>query len=220
MSETTLGRWTLRRRALRWLAPGLLTLAVWVPGGANAQSLSMGRRLGNPAPDGRVDTARDEPAAAASEGAWPGPRVGLDYTYLRLADGWGGGDTHAAGIAAFLQWPVSELRTGLRFEMGGRDNTRSSADIYARGALEVGVQLTGLLDPIVPHLSGVLTVGGIVGERFETTVAHAFAGGGVELGVTLRLVETLHVDATFGYLRLEMNGAAYDAFLFRAQLGL
>jgi hypothetical protein len=60
----------------------------------------------------------------------------------------------------------------------------------------------------------------VVGERFETTVAHAFGGAGVELGGEVRVVRNLHLSASLAYHRLEMDGAAFDAFMLRLGLGL
>ncbi|MFK7987067.1 MAG: hypothetical protein AB8I08_13670 [Sandaracinaceae bacterium] len=195
-------------------------LSVFSVTAVEAQSIGLGRRLGDPTEASETEPPDEREPPPEEGSSWVGPQVGLHYSYLRLADGWGGGDTQAGGMTGFVQWPVSELRTGLLFEMGSRDNARSADDLVMRGALEIGFQLTELADPVVPHISAVVTVGGVVGERFETTVAHAFGGGGVEAGVSLRVFGTLHLDATFGYLRMEMNGAAYDTFLFRATLGL
>lgn len=186
----------------------------------DAQTIGLGRRLGDPRETTEAPASQERTPPTDDDGAWVGPQVALHYTYLRLADGWGGGDTQAGGMSGYVQWPVSELRTGLLFEMGSRDNARSADDLVMRGALEIGFQLTELADPVLPHISFVATVGGVVGERFETTVAHPFGGAGVEAGASLRVFGTLHLDATVGYLRMEMNGAAYDTFLFRASLGL
>jgi hypothetical protein len=207
----------------RRLGSLLVALAVLAPvGSASAQTLGLGRRLGRPLSEA---PPTDEPAAAPDEGEdeerpWVGPQIQLAYTYWKLADAHGGGDTHSASLEVFLQWPISELRTGVLGELGGRDYSLAGDDLVVRGALELGFQLTELLDPLVPHLSLVVSFGGVVGERFETTVSHAFGGAGVELGAALRMVRNLHLAASLAYHRLEMDGAAFDVFMLRLGLGL
>lgn len=219
----------LRATRSRW-AGASLVVALTVTAAstaASAQSLGLGRRLDRPepaapasnpsgpgAPDGTGDSAD------RAELPWPGPQIQLAYAYWKLADAYGGGDTHSASVEVFLQWPVPQLRTGLLGELGGRDYSLAGDDLVARGALELGFQLTEVLDPIVPHLSLIVSAGGVVGERFETTVAHAFGGAGLELGAALRTVRNLHATASIAYHRFEMDGAAFDVFMLRLGLGL
>lgn len=198
-----------------------VALLFCLPSAADAQAaeLGLGRRLGRPlrrAPPPEVD----EDAPVPDRDAWLGPQIHLGYSYWKLSDGYGGGDVHAASVEAFIQWPVPELRTGIIGEVGGHDYSLAGDDLSIRGALELGIQLTELIDPVLPHFSVIVSVGALVGERFETTVAYAYAGGGVELGAALRVVRNLHLNAALSYLRLEMDGAAFDVFMFRAGVGL
>ncbi len=228
-------------RALASLAL-TLCLALAGAGAAAAQdaedaedALGLGQRLDRPlprAPRGEEANADDgdeaddgedvdgEDVDGEAERPWPGPQVQLLYGYTKLADGFGGGDAHTGGVSVFLQWPLEELRTGVSAEIGSRDYSLGGDDLLVRGALEVGVQLPRIIDPLVPHLSVLLSVGGLVGQRFESTVAHAFAGGGLELGAELRLLRNFHLAASFGYQRWEMDGAGYDLFLVRLGAGL
>jgi hypothetical protein len=116
--------------------------------------------------------------------------------------------------------PVPQLRLGVLGELGAREYTLGGDDFLARAGVEIGFQLPELLEPLVPHLSLVVSGGAVVGKRFESTVSYAFGGAGVEIGAALRLVRNLHLTVSFGYHRLEMDGAAFDVFLFRAGLGL
>ena len=204
------------------LAIAICVAALPALASAQAPTLGLGRRLGRPLPPAPAPPAPSAPRAPASqtERPWPGPQVQLFYEHFELSDGWGGGASHAGGLGVYLQWPISELRTGLFASLGARDYALGGEDLIARGSLEVGFQLTELIDPLVPHLAFVATFGGVVGERFETTVAHAFGGAGFDLGATLRVYRNLHVSASFGYLRLEMDGAAFDVFLLRVSLGI
>lgn len=208
---------------------------------ALAPSLAQAQRLGQslatperdaPAEGGAAestDRAADEASEGeASEGAegeedessYPGPQIQLLYGYTKIADGYGGGDAHTASLAVFIQWPVHELRTGIVAEAGSRDYSLAGDDLFVRGGLELGFQLPQLLDPFVPHISALLSFGALVGERFDTTVAHGFAGGGIELGAELAIVRNFHVAAAFAYQRLEMDGAAFDLLMVRLGLGL
>ncbi|HJL19153.1 MAG TPA: hypothetical protein RMH99_26045 [Sandaracinaceae bacterium LLY-WYZ-13_1] len=209
-----------------------MILAVLAPAPGAAQSLGLGRRLDPPRP-GAADAEAsalpeddgeepDRDADGDTDGDWPwaGPQIQLGYTYWKLSDGYGGGDTHAASVEVFLQWPLSELRTGLIGELGGRGYSLGGDDLVARGAIEIGFQLTELVDPVVPYLSLVVSAGAVVGERFDTTVVQGFGGAGLELGAAVRLVRNLHLSASVGYQRLEMDGAAFDVFFLRLGAGL
>jgi len=188
---------------------------------AQAADLGLGRRLGDPSGQEREREVPEEEAEDDEEdGPWPGPQIQLSYGYWKLADGYGGGDTHTASFEVFLHWPISQLRTGFLAEGGGRNLSLGGDDLSFRGAIEIGAQLTGLIEPLVPHVSIVGTAGAIVGSRFDTTVAYAFGGAGIELGAALRIVRNLHIAASFSYLRLEMDGAGFDVFMFRAGFGL
>lgn len=200
-----------------------LTALLLVPSVVEAQpaSLGLGHRLDDPA------GAPAEPAAEGEgegeeedDGPWAGPQIQIGYAYSKLADGYGGGDTHAATMEVFLQWPLSQLRTSVLASAGGRDYALAGDDFVFRAALGVGFQLTELLDPFLPHISIIGTGGAVVGERFETSVAYGFGGGGVELGAELRLVRNLHLAAAFSYVRLEMDGAGFDVFELRIGFGL
>lgn len=196
----------------------MLALALW-PATVDAQeSLGMGRRLGRPS--ARAPEPEAPPPAQPDADRWPGPQIQLGYGYLKLADGYGGGDAHLADLSVFVQWPVTELRVALRGQVGARDYSLGGDDLLAVASVEIGYQLTGLLDPLVPHASLVVSFGGLVGERFETTVAHGLGGAGLELGAALRLYRNLHLHAAFGYQRWEMDGAAFDVFTFRVGAGL
>ncbi len=196
---------------------------------AQPADLGLGRRLGDPTgtppePDESESESESEEGANAGgdddEGPWAGPQIQLTYGYFKLADGYGGGDTHVAGFEVFFGWAVTELRTGVFAEIGGRDFSLGGDDLVARGGVEIGYQLTGWLDPFVPHISVIGTGGVVVAERFETSVAYPMGGGGVELGAEVRLVRNLHIAVSFSYVRLEMDGAGFDVFMFRAGVGL
>lgn len=181
--------------------------------------LGLGQRLDDPA-RARAESPGEGEDEDEGERPWAGPQIQIGYAYSKLADGYGGGDTHAATFEVFLQWPVHELRTSVFASAGARDYSLAGDDFFFRSAVTVGFQLTELLDPFVPHLSAVVTGGAVVGERFETSVAYGFGGGGLELGVELRVLRNLHLAATFSYLRLEMDGAAFDLFELRIGFGL
>ncbi|MCC6876696.1 MAG: hypothetical protein IT378_20500 [Sandaracinaceae bacterium] len=168
-----------------------------------------------PAEPGGGEAGRAEPA----ERPWVGPQIQLGYSYFRLSDGWGGGDTHAADVGVFFQFEETHVRLAIWGELGGRDYSLGGADILARAMLEAGVQFTEL-DPLELHASLVGTLGGVVGERFETTVGYVLGGAGVEVGAAVRLVRGLHLGLALSYLWVEMDGAGFDLFLLRLALGL
>lgn len=208
----------MRKRA----TTALLALAVFAPSAlahAQARGPGLGRALDRPLPR---PPERDAEAGAGDEEElrWPGPQIQLAYGYTKLADGFGGGDSHVGAILVFVQWPVHELRTSVRGAIGSRDYSLAGDDFLVRGGVEVGFQLPHLIDPLVPHVSAVFSLGAIVGERYETTVSHVFGGGGVEIGAELRVVRNLHLAAAFGYQRWEMDGAGFDLFMLRVGVGL
>lgn len=179
---------------------------------------SLGRALDDP---DRVLEREARPAPpAAPEAPWPGPQIQLGYSFYRISDGHGGGDVHAGGAEIFVQLPIPELRAGLALEVGARDYALGGDDLVVRGAVELGFQLAHMLDPFVPHVSLLVSFGGVVAERFESTVAHAFGGAGLGLGGELRVARNLHLGAQASYQRLEMNGAAYDVVMIRLFAGL
>lgn len=229
-------------RVLSFLALALACLAPSAP--VEAQ---LGRALGDPATGasterevGSADEPSEEPSLARalddpdrvlereappsppSEPVtlWPGPQIQLGYSFYRISDGHGGGDVNAGGAEIFVQLPVPELRAGLLLEVGARDYALGGDDLVVRGAVELGFQLAHLLDPFVPHVSFLVSFGGVVAERFESTVAHAFGGAGLALGGELRVARNLHLGAQASYQRLEMNGAAYDVVMIRLLAGL
>ena len=185
---------------------------------APAAAPSLGRALDDP--DRMLE--REAPAAppAAPEAPWPGPQIQLGYSFYRIADGHGGGDVHAGGAEIFVQLPLPELRAGVLLEVGARDYALGGDDLVVRGAVELGFQLAHMLDPFVPHVSLLVSFGGVVAERFESTVAHAFGGAGLALGGELRIARNLHLGAQASYQRFEMNGAAYDVVMIRLLAGL
>ena len=203
------------------LAAVALVLAC-VPVMALAQpvELGLGRRLDRPHFHAPPPSAQDETSDPEGEEAWAGPQIQLGYSYWKLADAYGGGDVHSAAFEAFVHWPLPELRTGVLAEVGGRDYSLAGDDLVVRGAVELGFQLTRAVEPLVPHISALFSFGAVVGERFETTVAYGFAGGGLELGAALRIVRNFHLAASAAYLRFEMDGAAFDVFMFRVGAGL
>lgn len=158
---------------------------------------------------------REEPSRP-----WAGPQVQLSYVFSRLTDGYGGGDTHAAELSVFIQLPISEIRLGIHGGLGAHDFALGGDDLIGLAALEVGFQLTTLLEPFVPHLSLIVAFGGLVGERFDTTVAHGFGGAGVALGGEIHLIRNFHIGLELAYLRLEMDGAAFDVPMIRIVMGL
>ncbi|MGE0788704.1 MAG: hypothetical protein AB7S26_23735 [Sandaracinaceae bacterium] len=213
-----------------------MTLRAWIGGclalsaslvAASASGQENGDGLGH-ALDRPLPTAPERPAPTEEEpapteepvGPFVGPQIQLGYGYTKLADGFGGGDAHTAALHVFLQWPIHPLRTGLVAEIGSRDYSLGGDDLFTRGALEVGVQLPELIDPLVPHLSAILSVGVLVGERFETTVTHVFGGGGIELGAELRIFRNFHATASIAYQRMELAGAGFDLFMLHLGLGL
>jgi hypothetical protein len=118
-----------------------------------------------------------------------------------------------------VQWPEPHVRTALWGELGSHDYSLGSDDLVFRAWIEAGAQFAEL-DPLVLHASLVVTLGGLVGQRFESTLAYVLGGAGIEAGATLRIYRNLHAGLTLGYLRLEMNGASFDAFLLRLSMGL
>jgi hypothetical protein len=162
-----------------------------------------------------VDEDEDE-----DEVPFAGPRVQLGYAFYGLADGFGGGDVHAGHVAVFIGLPLPQLRFGVNLEFAGRDYSLGGGDLILRGEGEIGVQLPGLIDPVVPFVSGLGTGGVLLGERFETNISYALGGGGVRLGVEVALFRNLHLHASFAYLRVEMDGAAFDLFQLRLAVGL
>ena len=179
---------------------------------------SLGRALGDP--DRVLEREAPPPPRAEPEAPWPGPQIQLGYSFYRISDGHGGGDVHAGGAEIFVQLPIPELRVGLLAEVGARDYALGGDDLVVRGALELGFQLAHMLDPFVPHVSLLVSFGGVVAERFESTVAHAFGGAGLALGGELRVARNLHLGAQASYQRLEMDGAAYDVVMIRLFAGL
>lgn len=161
-----------------------------------------------------------EPDAGAPTFRWPGPRVQLGWSFYRLADGYGGGDVHAASVEVFVQFPWPELRFGVLGEVGARDYAFGGDDLVARGTLEVGFQYAEKLDPFVPHISALVSAGGVIATRFESTLLHAFGGAGLALGGELRLYKNVHAGVQVSYQRLEMTGAAHDVFMLRLFLGM
>ncbi len=183
--------------------------------GSTEASLGLGQRLDAP-------TGRWQPPAPERprEPPWVGPQIQLGYAYYRVSDGYGGGDVSAADLGVFVQLPIPELRVGLLGEVGARDYALGGDDLIARGAVEIGYQLLGLLEPFVPHAVAIASFGAVVAERFESTVAYGFGGGGIGVGGELRIYRNLHVGFQVSYQRLEMNGAAYDVFQLRLFAGL
>ena len=205
---------------IRAFASLVLVLALAAPAQAD---LGLGRRLAQP----QLEAPPEEPPPEAPtapapdvERPWPGPQVHLAYSFYRIADGYGGGDVHAGSVEVFLQLPLPELRLGALGEIGSRDYALGGDDLVVRGGVEIGVQLVGWIDPVVPYASLLVSFGGVVGERFDTTVAHAFGGAGLALGAALRIHRNLHLDLHGSYQRLEMDGAAFDVFMLRVALGL
>ena len=200
-----------------------ILVALWLlPAAALAQpaALGLGRRLGDPAHAAPSSTAEEEEEPSDDEGPWAGPQIQMSYAYSKLSDAYGGGDTHSAAFEVFLQWPLSELRTSVLAEAGGRDYALGGDDFVFRAGVGIGFQLTELIDPLVPHISVIATGGAVVGQRFDTSVVYGFGGAGLELGAELRVVRNLHLAASFSYLRLEMDGAAFDLFEVRVGFGL
>lgn len=222
-----------------WLALALVLLAPPLDG-SGAASAQLARRLGDPSaaeapradrspraiaglghalgdPSGLPPAPPEEPGEP--ERPWPGPQIQLGYSFYRVSDGYGGGDVHAGSVGVFIQLPLPELRVGLLGEVGARDYSLGGDDLIVRGGIEVGVQLLGLLDPFVPHAVVLASFGGVVAERFETTVADAFGGAGLGIGGELRAYRNLHLGFQVSYQRLEMDGAGYDVFMIRLFAG-
>lgn len=217
---------TVRSGCYRVLV-GFAFVVLCEPSVADAQALpGLGRQLGTPLPaaptqaEDEASTDEDSTPSEPQSEAPASPQLQIGYAYYKLSDGYGGGDVHAGTLSIFLRLPVSELRLAAGAEFGARDYSLGGADVVLRGEAEVGFQLTEVLDPFVPYASVVGTFGGVIGERFDTTVVHGFGGGGVALGIELYVFRTLHFGISGSYVRLEMDGAAFDLFRFRLAIGL
>jgi hypothetical protein len=202
----------------------LAILVLLAPTAAHAQ---LGRALGDPSPPpslahelGDPSEAPPTPPPTTNAPIWPGPQIQLAYDFYRVSDGYGGGDVHAAQVEIFVQLPIREIRLGALGEIGTHGYSLGGDDFLVRAGVEIGAQLPGWIDPIVPFASVLLSIGGIIGQRFETTVADFFGGGGIALGAELRLYRNLHVSLSGAYQRLEMDGAAFDVLMLRLALGL
>ena len=183
----------------------------------SARLPGLAAQLGDPAAPYARETA---PAPQPAEPPPQGPQIQLGYGYYRLSDGHGGGDVHAGGLEVLIPLPVRQLRVGLVGELGARDYSLGGDDFIVRGGVELGLQLPDLFEPFIPHVAVLGSVGGVIGQRFETTVTHVFGGAGIALGGELRIYRNLHVGAQGSYQRMEMEGASYDVFMLRLYAGL
>lgn len=160
-----------------------------------------------------------EEEAPSPEDAFRGPLVQLGFDVYRLTDGYGGGRVLAGGVGVFLQLPSIYVRSGVYGEVGVRSYALGRGDILVRGELDIGGQLPGVIPRLVPYLSGVASVGGVIAERFETPVSYLLGGGGVRLGADVRLVRSFHAGASVSYQRLRMDGVGFNVWMLRLVLG-
>jgi len=168
-------------------------------------------RVGQPA-------ALTPPPPPPGRTPWGGPRVALGYARYRLDDGFGSGVVHELSLQGFL--PTHPVRVRLEGGYGLRDYQLGDDDLFLRVQAAVGYELLGVLDPIVPYVNAVASVGVLVGERFTVVTAQAIGGGGIEAGADLHLGGGAFLGLGFSYQRLRGRGVPYDAVAFRLRLGL
>lgn len=159
-----------------------------------------------------------QPAEEAESEPWNGPRVELGYSYYVLGDGFGGGGVNAVSFGGYL--PTGKLRLGLLGEAGVRDYTLGSDDAVVRGTLVAGWQGVGLTRYFVPYVQAVASAGFVLGQRFATTFVDPLFGLGVEIGVEVNPVRTLHFGASLAHVRADLDGLAYALWVVRLFVGL
>jgi len=173
--------------------------------------------LGEPRPEGRRPEREEPSEPPGEEEPWDGPRVELGYAHYALADGYGGGDVHAALFGGFV--PTGVVRLEGWAEAGSRSYSLAQNDALIRATVLVGYQHLPLR-PFVPYAGVVGTVGILIGKRFRTPVSHFFGGAGLEIGADVNLVRTLYVGLGLAYLRVSKQAVGHDLWMLRLRVGL
>lgn len=160
----------------------------------------------------------EEVLAPASTAPWSGPRVFFGYGFYRLTDGHGQGQVHAGQFGGYA--PLRRFRLGLYGELGARRYALGSDDLLFRGAVEAGYQHLPGWGPLVPYAAVEASAGVVIERRFSTTRSERLLGLGLVVGADLRVVQSLHVGLSFGYVRMGVGDLAHDVWLLRVRFGL
>lgn len=189
------------------------------PGAPTAQAAS---QLGTPLP---VAQAPDDAGSGAQPpssdplpdaGAAPsGPRIELGYALYSLWDGEARGRVHAGSFGGYFH--TAGLRLGARAELGKRADPLTVDDLLVRAEAVAGYQL--LRSRWVPYLVAVGTYGWLIGQGSGAPRTEALAGGGLELGVDLRL-GAVFLGLSVGWTRVGLRGEAQDLWLLRFRAGV
>jgi hypothetical protein len=172
----------------------------------------LGRRTGS-----QDETGQVEPPGDSEETEWSGPRVQLGYLHYVLTDGYEGGSVHAGSFGGYL--PTGPLRLGVEGHAGTRDYALAETDLVLMATAMVGYQHTRL-GPVAPYAGLVGAAGILLGKRFHTPVSHGLGGMGLEVGLDVPMVRTLHANVGFSYLRASMQGVGLDLYILKLRLGL
>lgn len=166
------------------------------------------------APDFGVRTQR----ATRSEDQTFVPHVAVGYSYYVLSDGYGGGDVHAGTFGGFI--PLESLRLGGRAEFGARDYSLGGTDIVLSATGSIGYQHLAAGWRFVPFVAVVGTIGGVFSNRFDTPLADALYGAGLEIGVDAVISAPLFGEVAFSYQRVSNGGLSDNLFIAHLGVGL
>lgn len=150
---------------------------------------------------------------------WRGPRVEIAYSHYSLTDGHGGGAVHAGQFGG--AYTFGRLRLGAYGEFGIREYALGPDDLVARASALIGYQhLPAIGNHLIPFAVVEGTAGAVFGKRFSTARADALYGLGLRVGVDLRIVRTLWIGLSLGYLRARVGDVADNLWNVRVRLGL
>lgn len=205
---------------------------------ARALNSPMPGRLASPVPRGRAAPAVPTPlrSTGASPVEPPGPvsaesapspsqdtgrrvpRFELAYAFYSLTNGFGGGVVHAGSIGGYF--PTGAFRLGGAGELGVRRYAYGPDDGLGRLWLLAGYQHRRGLGPLVPYVGGVVTFGAVLGRRFDSLLFERLVGGGIEIGVDVRVGPTFFFGWGLAWMRIQLGNLGYDLIVLRARLGL
>jgi hypothetical protein len=165
------------------------------------------------------------PAAETDDVPWNGPRVELGYAHSvlpdlpRAAGTDGAGSVHAITFGGYA--PIlPQLRLGLLGEGGSRAYALGRDDLLLRGTLVAGWQGVGLLPHLAPFVVATGGLGVLIGQRFSTTLTSLVTSVGLELGLEVNPVRTLHLGAAFGHAITHVDGLRFGVWQVRVFIGL
>lgn len=155
---------------------------------------------------------------ASRERQWRGPRVELGFVHYSLSDSSGGGPVNGVSIGGYFA--TRRLRLGVLGDAGSRRYLYDENDIALRVSAIVGYQALNAAGRLTPFIALRGDWGVPIQQRFNTTLSDGLYGIGIEGGIEVNAIRTLHMGIALGIAHMASHDLSFVSWSLRIFFGL